>query len=378
MAFTYGFYNSFNHDRVYDAIQLSSIFDGIILDGVYATYGEAFIVRTTGAANQVSVGAGRAWFYHTWNLNDATMLMAAPASDPYGTRIDALVIDVNSSEKYRENSLMWVKGSAVASGSPAKPTLINTVYRKQYPLCYITRKPNVEVINQEDIENRVGSSECPFVTGVLETIDIDLLLLQWKDQWSQFVLRYQQLAIEHMETNNKKLDDYLAELKRQIEEFKSATVADVNKKMGETDARIEETNKKITILETYYLSVKAKLEGMEADFLEWLDHIKDVFKDDPAGGLQMEFEELADLVVRTFYGTENSVTTIDYETDVIVTENESATVTTKFTKEGDVDVITTEVDPKVSSKWKYTKRTTIDEKDGKDVITTTVTQTRKV
>lgn len=372
MAFTYGFYNSFNHDRVYDAIQLSSIFDGIILDGVYATYGEAFIVRATGAANQVSVGAGRAWFYHTWNLNDATMLMAAPASDPYGTRIDALVIDVNSSEKYRENSLMWVKGSAVASGSPAKPTLINTVYRKQYPLCYITRKPNVEVINQENIENRVGSSECPFVTGVLETIDIDLLLLQWKDQWSQFVLRYQQLAIEHMETNNKKLDDYLAELKRQIDEFKSV-------KDKELQNELTEWNKKIAIFETYYNGVKKTIEGLEEEFLEWLQYVKEVFKDDPAGALQSEFDDLADLVVRQFYSTENSTTTIHNDTDTIVTDNESAVITTKFTTEGSMDVITTDVNPKsTANKYRYTKRTTIVEQGNTDVITTTVTQTRKV
>ena len=34
MAVTSGFFNSVNHDRLYDAEQLSSIFDGIIIDGV--------------------------------------------------------------------------------------------------------------------------------------------------------------------------------------------------------------------------------------------------------------------------------------------------------------------------------------------------------
>lgn len=37
MAFTFGFYNSLNGDRKYNAEQVSSIFDGLISDGVYDT-----------------------------------------------------------------------------------------------------------------------------------------------------------------------------------------------------------------------------------------------------------------------------------------------------------------------------------------------------
>ena len=39
MAVTYGFYNSLNKDRVYNAEQMSSIFNGIITDGVFASIG---------------------------------------------------------------------------------------------------------------------------------------------------------------------------------------------------------------------------------------------------------------------------------------------------------------------------------------------------
>ena len=34
MSVTYGFYNSLNGDRRYDANQMSAIFDGLIIDGV--------------------------------------------------------------------------------------------------------------------------------------------------------------------------------------------------------------------------------------------------------------------------------------------------------------------------------------------------------
>lgn len=71
MSVSYGFYNSMNGDRKYDATQMSSIFDGIINDGIYETIGDRFVVRTSGGMNVV-VGTGRAWFNHTWTLNDSS------------------------------------------------------------------------------------------------------------------------------------------------------------------------------------------------------------------------------------------------------------------------------------------------------------------
>ena len=46
MAVTYGFYDSTGGDRKYNALQMGSIFDGIIQDGVYANIGNAFQVRS--------------------------------------------------------------------------------------------------------------------------------------------------------------------------------------------------------------------------------------------------------------------------------------------------------------------------------------------
>ena len=47
MALTSGFYNSINGDRTYNAEQMSSIFDGIINDGVFASIGKVFQVKVS-------------------------------------------------------------------------------------------------------------------------------------------------------------------------------------------------------------------------------------------------------------------------------------------------------------------------------------------
>lgn len=130
---TYGFYNSKNHDRRYDALQMSSIFDGIILDGVFMSIGNQFQVKQD-ANMTVLVDTGRAWFNHTWTLNDALLPIQVPQSEVVLDRIDALVLEVNSLVSVRANSIKIVKGTP--SSNPVKPTLINNDDVHQHPLVY--------------------------------------------------------------------------------------------------------------------------------------------------------------------------------------------------------------------------------------------------
>ena len=46
MSVTSGFFDSINGDRKYNAEQMSSIFDGIVTDGVFQNIGEAFRVQS--------------------------------------------------------------------------------------------------------------------------------------------------------------------------------------------------------------------------------------------------------------------------------------------------------------------------------------------
>lgn len=72
-----GFFNSVivedEPDRLYNAEQMSAIFDGLINDGIFASIGDTLIV-TADSGNKVFVGTGKCWFNHTWTLNDADMI----------------------------------------------------------------------------------------------------------------------------------------------------------------------------------------------------------------------------------------------------------------------------------------------------------------
>lgn len=184
MSVTHGFYNSKNHDRRYDAIQISSIFDGIIRDGIYMSIGDRLIVRAN-SGMMITVGSGRAWFNHTWTLNDSLLPLTLPDAEILMKRIDAVVLEVNAEESVRENSIKIIKG--IPGTNPARPAMINTSTVHQYPLAYIFVAPGTTAIRQADITNMVGSSTTPFVSGILQTVNLDELLGQWRDQLDRFI-----------------------------------------------------------------------------------------------------------------------------------------------------------------------------------------------
>lgn len=183
MSVTFGFYNSVNGDRKYDAIQMSSIFDGIIRDGVFQHLGTAMMVKES-EGMIVNVGIGRAWFNHTWTLNDALLPLEVPISEVIFNRIDAVVLEVDARENSRANSIKIVKGTPATN--PKNPEMIKANDRWQYPLAYIQVNAGVTSIRQANITNCVGTSDCPFVTGPLELMSIDALVAQWGDQWKEF------------------------------------------------------------------------------------------------------------------------------------------------------------------------------------------------
>lgn len=180
MSLTYGFYNSLNGDRKYDATQFGSMFDGLISDGVFATIGEAFIV-TSGGGLLLKVGTGKAWFNRTWTLNDSVLAITAPASEVVLDRIDAIVLDIDSRDAVRENSIKYVTGTP--SSTPTRPTMVSEEDHWQYPLCYITRAGASTEIVAANIENAVGTEATPFVIGFLKSIDADVLFEKWQSQF---------------------------------------------------------------------------------------------------------------------------------------------------------------------------------------------------
>lgn len=198
MSLTYGFYDSLNHDRTYSTLQFSSIFDGIISDGIYATYLDALQVRASDPTNMnINVMPGRAWFNHTWTLNDAVLTLTVEDPDVALPRIDTVILEVNSDISGRENSIYILKGTPASNPIPAPLSHgDNNLY--QYPLAYIAvaNRDNVITnggIRDIDITNKRGTEDTPFVTGLIDHITIENLTSQWMTEFEELFIELEEM-----------------------------------------------------------------------------------------------------------------------------------------------------------------------------------------
>lgn len=256
MSVSSGFFNSLNGDRKYNAAQMSAIFDGLIIDGIFASIGTAFAVKAAGGLT-VNVGIGKAWFDHTWTVNDSILPMTAPEAEVLLDRIDAVVLEVNGMESVRENTIKFVKGNP--SSAPSRPTLTNEGNVHQYPLCYIYRKYGTAVINQADITPMVGTESTPFVTGILQTISLDELLGKWQDELDRFT-----------DARSQEVDDWIAQEESDFTTWFNKMKADLQQEQ--------------TVLDQWIASE-------QADFLAWYNQMKDQLSGDVAGNLQLEINK---------------------------------------------------------------------------------------
>lgn len=256
MSVSSGFFNSLNGDRKYNAAQMSAIFDGLIIDGVFASIGTAFAVKAAGGLT-VNVGVGKAWFNHTWTVNDSILPMTAPEAEVLLDRIDAVVLEVNGMESVRENTIKFVKGNP--SSAPSRPTLTNEGNVHQYPLCYIYRKYGTAVINQADITPMVGTESTPFVTGILQTISLDELLGKWQDELDRFT-----------DARSQEVDDWIAQEESDFTTWFNKMKADLQQEQAVLDQWIA---------------------SEQADFLAWYNQMKDQLSGDVAGNLQLEIDK---------------------------------------------------------------------------------------
>ena len=256
MSVSSGFFNSLNGDRKYNAAQMSAIFDGLIIDGVFASIGTAFAVKAAGGLT-VNVGIGKAWFDHTWTVNDSILPMTAPEAEVLLDRIDAVVLEVNGMESVRNNTIKFVKGNP--SSAPSRPTLTNEGNVHQYPLCYIYRKYGTAVINQADITPMVGTESTPFVTGILQTISLDELLGKWQDELDRFT-----------NARSQEVDDWIAQEESDFTTWFDKMKADLQQEQDVLDQWIA---------------------SEQADFLAWYNQMKDQLSGDVAGNLQLEIDK---------------------------------------------------------------------------------------
>lgn len=282
MAVTFGFYNSINKDRAYNANQFSQIFDGIIKDGVYQNCPDEgnFLATRAGNGMQVILGPGRAWFNGTWTLNDADIPVSISGSDYQVDRIDTLVLKVDKTDQVRANSIYIEEGDP--SSNPQPKELVDTDAVFYHPLATIRVRAGTDTILSGDITIQVNRDErTPFVTGIIDHVTAAQMLSIWEAEWNEYKVQSREEFEQWIHDTEAEYDQELG-LWENEQKQKFVTWQNIQKGIFEEWENAQKSEYAI------WMNVTRQ------EFDEWFENIQYVLDGDVAGHLQDEIDELND------------------------------------------------------------------------------------
>ena len=213
MALTYGFFNSQNGDRKYNADDMSEYFNGLVSNGVYESVGNAMVV-TAGSGMSVNVGSGRALINCKWLKNDSSynvIINPANASNPRYTAVCIALSNID-----RNMSIVTIDGTP--SSSPVKPTPPTSPLTQYLVLAYVYVPANASSISQANITDQRGSSLCPWVTGLIEQVNTSQLFLQYQTAYENQFEAFKQAYDEWFDdlTQDLNVDTYIQDYTKRV------------------------------------------------------------------------------------------------------------------------------------------------------------------
>lgn len=334
MAVTFGFYNSINKDRAYNANQFSQIFDGVIRDGVYQGFPENkidpddkyYLKTRTGTGMQVILGPGRAWFDGTWTLNDADMPITISGSDYQADRIDTIVLKTDKTDAVRANRIYVEEGAP--SDNPVPKTLTDTDSVHYHPLATIRVRAGTESIGPNDITIQVNNDpRTPFVTGILEHVTAGEFLELWAQEWDEYKVRKRNEYETWVRNQESDMTTWEANFKSELLAWEAAV----------KEAYLIWQNEQKAIWGEEWTRFQAWEVGKKDDFDEWFANLHYILDGDVAGHLQNEIEEIWEKEFDRYYEICAKSTHFNRDgngniTSIVSTDEDDITMTTVFSK----------------------------------------------
>ena len=192
MALRYGFFNSRNGDRLYNADDISGFFYNLISNGVLATPSTNLQVQA-GSGMTVSVSPGYGMIQAKYiDLTTAQSVQLTEA-DIALDRIDRIVLRLD-----RQNRQIVIAAkTGTPAANPAAPALTRTADVYELSLARIAVAHGTAAITQAEItDERSNTSVCGYITGMIDQIDTTELFAQftaafehWYDGVKDEVLR---------------------------------------------------------------------------------------------------------------------------------------------------------------------------------------------
>lgn len=187
-----GFYDSVNGDRLYSADQMNMPYKRIVADGVFATnYGTPSSDLQVVSANDglnIKVKKGEAIVGTKWFNNTEDKTITVPANTSANPRIDSVFIQTDKSIGVRSGAIVYRTGEPDASPEP--PSISEDPEIIEIRIANIAVAVNASTITNAEITDLRGSSDCPWVTGLITQVDTSTLWAQFQSAYAQQYEQY--------------------------------------------------------------------------------------------------------------------------------------------------------------------------------------------
>ena len=200
-----GFFDAVNYDRTYTADDMNKPYSRVIADGVFATNtgdpSTDLQVVSTGTGMEVTVQAGQGIFAHKWFENQSAIIITVPNNNTLYPRRDSVIVQVDQRTSGRVGNIVYRTGTPAVSPQPPDVGTVANVTEYRIANIYVAAGANA--INNDAIVDLRGSSECPWVTGLIQQVDTSTLFNQFNDaytrQYNQYTTDYNQYTQQQRE-----------------------------------------------------------------------------------------------------------------------------------------------------------------------------------
>ena len=164
MAFQFGFFNSVDGDRMYNADDLSLFYYGLISNGVLASPLTSLAV-SAGMGMKVNVAAGRAMVNCKYFINTESYELTVQEADATNPRIDRVILQMNTAGR----DFMILIRTGTPAAEPAAPALVRTGSIYELSLAKITVAAEASAVTSSMItDEREDKTVCGFCTFPIE------------------------------------------------------------------------------------------------------------------------------------------------------------------------------------------------------------------
>ena len=262
-----GFFDSVDRDRLYKAEAMTRPYELLISNGVFATPSgtpSTYLQVYANAGMNIVVKPGRGIFKDKWLINSEDMVLTLEASEVTLTRIDSIIVKIDTSEAVRTGTIEVKTGTP--SSTPTAPVMERSEDIHEYRLANITVNPQVTTIEQLNISDQRGSVDCPWVTSLVQQVDTSTLFAQWEDAYEKYYARVESEYQQYYNDNKARFDAYYNEINESFDSFMASSRQQFDTYYTELNTKFDNYYSSLgTKFDTYYNTQVSRFDTQYKD-----------------------------------------------------------------------------------------------------------------